>query len=96
MGHLTIIGDHRSSYIQLEEWARQYGPVFSLRQGYQTVIVINRLQAAIDIMEKEGAALSDRPRNIPGEILSGGMRLLFVPAGERLRKMRRLASIESR
>ncbi|KAF8325350.1 cytochrome P450 [Amanita rubescens] len=77
------------SYIQLEEWTRQYGPVFSLRQGYQTVIVINRLQAAIDIMEKEGAALADRPRNIPGDTLSGGMRLLFLPAGERLRKMRR-------
>ncbi|KAF8735059.1 hypothetical protein AX14_002818 [Amanita brunnescens Koide BX004] len=77
------------SYIQLEEWTQQYGPVFSLRQGYQTVIVVGRLQAAIDIMEKEGAALADRPRNIPGETVSGGMRLLFVPAGERLKRMRR-------
>lgn len=70
--------------------------MFSLKQGYQTVIIIGRLQAAIDIMEKEGAALADRPRNIPGETVSGGMRLLFVPAGERLRRMRRLASDELR
>lgn len=56
------------------------------------MIVVGRLQAAIDIMEKEGAALADRPRNIPGETVSGGMRLLFVPAGERLKRMRRLAS----
>ena len=41
-------------------------------------------------MEKEGAVLADRPRNIPAETLSGGMRLLLMPAGERSKKMRRL------
>ncbi|KAF8632718.1 hypothetical protein AX15_001715 [Amanita polypyramis BW_CC] len=78
-----------SSYIQFEEWTKQYGPVFALRYCFQTVIVIGRVQAAIDIMEKEGAVLADRPRNIPAEVLSGGMRLLLMSAGERLKKMRR-------
>jgi cytochrome P450 len=41
-------------------------------------------------MEKEGAALIDRPQNISaGETLSGGMRMLLTPAGERFKKMRR-------
>ena len=41
-------------------------------------------------MEREGAALVDRPLSISaGETLSGGMRVLLTPAGERFKKMRR-------
>jgi Cytochrome P450 len=79
-----------SAYRKFEEWTKEYGPVFSLKQGFQTVIVVGRLQAAIDIMEKEGASLVDRPLHIAaGETLSGGMRVLLTPAGDRFRKMRR-------
>ena len=81
-----------SAYRKFEEWTKEYGPVFSLRQGFQTIIVIGRIQAAIDIMEKEGANLVDRPQNISaGETLSGGMRVLLTPAGDRFKKMRRWA-----
>ena len=79
-----------SAYRYFEELTKQYGPVFTLRQGFQTIVVIGRMQAAMDIMEKEGAALADRPRNISaGETLSGGMRTLLTPAGDRFKKMRR-------
>ncbi len=44
----------------------------------------------MDIMEKEGAATVDRPVSISaGETLSGGMRVLLTPAGDRFKKMRR-------
>ncbi|KAJ3560479.1 hypothetical protein NP233_g10811 [Leucocoprinus birnbaumii] len=77
-------------YRKFEEWTKEYGPLFTLRQGFTTVVVIGRLQAAIDIMEKEGAATVDRPTSIAaGETLSGGMRVLLTPAGERFKKMRR-------
>ena len=43
-------------------------------------------------MEKEGAALVDRPHSISaGEIMSGGMRILLVGQGERYRKLRKCA-----
>ncbi|KAK0497939.1 cytochrome P450 [Armillaria luteobubalina] len=75
---------------ELYQWTQEYGPVFSFRQGLKTVVVVGRFQAAVDIMEKEGAALVDRPRSIAaGETLSGGMRVLLTPAGERFKKMRR-------
>ncbi|KAK0201132.1 cytochrome P450 [Desarmillaria ectypa] len=77
-------------YRHFEQWTQEYGPVFSFRQGLKTIVVIGRFQAAVDIMEKEGAALVDRPRSIAaGETLSGGMRVLLTPAGERFKKMRR-------
>lgn len=81
----------RSAYRKFEEWTQEYGALFSLRQGFNTtIIVIGRLQAAIDIMEKEGAVTVDRPVSISaGETLSGGMRVLLTPAGERFKKMRR-------
>jgi hypothetical protein len=81
-----------SGYRKFEEWTKEYGPVFSLRQGTTITIVIGRLQAAVDILEKESAHTADRPLSISaGETLSGGMRLLLTPAGDRLKKLRRYA-----
>ncbi|KIM47190.1 hypothetical protein M413DRAFT_440696 [Hebeloma cylindrosporum] len=78
------------AYRKFEQWTQQYGPVFSLRQGLTTIIVVGRVQAAVDIMEKEGASTVDRPHNISaGDTLSGGMRVLLTPAGDRFKKMRR-------
>ncbi|TFK52811.1 cytochrome P450 [Heliocybe sulcata] len=75
---------------KFEEWTKEYGPVFTLRQGRKLLIVVGRYQAAVDILEKEGANTADRPRSISsGETLSGGMRTLLVGAGDRLKKLRR-------
>ncbi|KAG6828377.1 hypothetical protein H0H92_008173 [Tricholoma furcatifolium] len=78
------------AYRKFEEWTKQYGPIYSLRQGTTTIIVIGRYDAAVDIMEREGAHLVDRPLSIAaGETLSGGMRVVLTPAGERFKKMRK-------
>ena len=70
--------------------AEEYGPVISLRQGTRVFIIIGRHRAAMDIMEKQGVSLADRPRSIAaGEALSGGMRILVARAGDRLRRLRR-------
>lgn len=82
--------DQFSAYRKFETWTREYGPVFSLRQGFNTLIVVGRYHAAVEIMEKGGASTVDRPISIAaGETLSGGMRVLLTPAGERFKKMRR-------
>lgn len=48
------------------------------------------LQAATELMEKEGGAIADRPPNIAAsEILSGNKRMLLTGAGERLRRFRK-------
>ena len=47
-------------------------------------------QAAVDIMQKHGGELVDRPMSLAaGEIMSGGKRVLLIGAGERLRKLRK-------
>ncbi|KAG2131618.1 cytochrome P450 [Suillus bovinus] len=76
---------------QFAKWTEQYGPVFSLKQGHRIFVVIGRHQAAMDIMEKEGANLADRPRSIAvQDTLSDGLRMILVGSGERLRRLRRV------
>ncbi|KIJ11532.1 hypothetical protein PAXINDRAFT_84362 [Paxillus involutus ATCC 200175] len=74
----------------LTDWVADYGPVMSLRQGSQVIIIIGCVDAATEIMEKEGGVLVDRPRSIAyGEIVSGGMRMLMIGSGERFRRLRK-------
>ncbi|KAG1798587.1 cytochrome P450 [Suillus plorans] len=75
---------------QFARWTEQYGPVFSLKQGHRIFVIIGRHQAAVDIMEKEGANLADRPSSIAvQDTLSGGLRIILEGSGERLRRLRR-------
>ena len=68
----------------------KYGPIFSLKQGSRLFVIIGRHRAAMDIMEKQGASLADRPRSITAvETLSGGMGILVLGAGDRIRRLRR-------
>lgn len=72
------------------QWAKEYGPLITLRKGGRVYIIICGQQAAIDIMEKENAYLVDRPRVIAaGEVMSGDKRILLVRHGERFRKLRK-------
>ncbi|KIJ05868.1 hypothetical protein PAXINDRAFT_121975 [Paxillus involutus ATCC 200175] len=68
----------------LADWVVDHGPIMSLRQGSRVIMIVGRVDAATEIMEKEGMALVDRPRLIAsGELVSGGMRLLLIGSGER-------------
>ncbi|KAG9310416.1 cytochrome P450 [Chiua virens] len=74
----------------LADWVAEYGPVITLRQGRQIIVIIGRLDAATEIMEKEGSALVDRPHSIAaGEIVSRGLRFLLVGTGDRFRRYRK-------
>ncbi|ETW82206.1 cytochrome P450 monooxygenase 106 [Heterobasidion irregulare TC 32-1] len=78
------------AFLQFAQWTKEYGPMFSLRRGRRTIIVLGTYQAAMDILEKDGAITADRPRAIAGgEMISGNMRLLLVRAGEHFRKLRK-------
>ncbi|KDQ13006.1 hypothetical protein BOTBODRAFT_111951 [Botryobasidium botryosum FD-172 SS1] len=81
---------HPHAWLTFEQWRKVYGDVFSLRLGSQTLVVVAGYQANIDLMEKQAAYLDSRPRSIAaGAILSGGMRTLLMPSGNRLRRLRK-------
>ncbi|KAG2049577.1 cytochrome P450 [Suillus hirtellus] len=78
-------------FLTVARWIDEYGPLITIRSGMENMVIIGRYKAAVDIMEKQGRMLADRPRLIAaGEILSRGLSLGFCHAGDRLRRMRRV------
>ncbi|KAG1730398.1 cytochrome P450 [Suillus paluster] len=79
-----------NSFLTVAGWIDEYGPLVTIRSGTETIVIIGRHKAVVDIMEKQGGSLADRPRMIAaGEILSGGQAIGFMHAGHRFRRMRR-------
>ncbi|KAI6047002.1 cytochrome P450 [Pisolithus marmoratus] len=77
----------------LADWVNEYGPVISLRQGSQVIIIVGRMDAATEIMEKNGASTADRPHSIAArELLSKGLRMVLEHNNERLRRLRKAMS----
>ncbi|KIK64878.1 hypothetical protein GYMLUDRAFT_160779 [Collybiopsis luxurians FD-317 M1] len=67
-------------YPKFREWAKQYGPVFSLKLGSQIVIVLNTAQAANDLLNTRSKIYSSRaPPHVAHDIMSDGQRLVFLP-----------------
>ncbi|KAH8831690.1 cytochrome P450 [Flagelloscypha sp. PMI_526] len=79
-------------WIKLEEWGKQYGPIFSLNLAGQNVIVLGSHQVAHDLFAKQSTNFSDRPRNhVAQELLFGGLFFLFSSNTEFWKKSRRIA-----
>ncbi|KAG2111524.1 cytochrome P450 [Suillus discolor] len=81
----------REPFLAVGRWIDEYGPLITIRSGMQNMVIIGRYKAAVDIMEKQGKTLADRPRLVAaGEILSRGLTLGFCGVGDRLRRLRRV------
>ncbi|KAI0879961.1 cytochrome P450 [Annulohypoxylon maeteangense] len=82
---LPLIGNmhqipREERHIQFQKWAQEYGPIFSLMLGTKVMIVLNSDQAIRDLIDKRGAIYSSRPESYIGQdVLSGGLRVLFMP-----------------
>ncbi|KAG2037319.1 hypothetical protein BDR03DRAFT_982316 [Suillus americanus] len=78
--------------LTVARWIDEYGPLVTIRSGIQTIVIIGRYKAAVDIMEKQGKVLADRPRLAAGEIVTRGLDIVLAHAGDRFRRMRRAIS----
>ncbi|KAG2034246.1 cytochrome P450 [Suillus americanus] len=86
MGHFL---PPRNSFLTVAKWIDEYGPLITIRTGAEKVVIIGRYKAAVDIMEKRGGVLADRPSMSAGQMLTGGLTIAFARAGDRFRRMRR-------
>ncbi|KAG6328286.1 hypothetical protein ID866_10803 [Astraeus odoratus] len=74
----------------LTDLVAEYGPVISLRQGSRTTIIVGRVDAASEILEKEGGSTADRPYSIAArELWSKGLVLALEDNNDRFRRLRR-------
>lgn len=73
------------------EWRKKYGPVFSLKYGPTTLVVIGTHEVAHQLLEKRSNIYSSRPRAcMVHECISKGYRTLNLPYGQRWRVHHRL------
>ncbi|KAJ5649893.1 cytochrome P450 2D18 [Penicillium longicatenatum] len=78
-------------HLKFTEWAKKYGPIFSLKIGSSTTVVINSPYLVKQILDKQSVKYSDRPNiYIANELIFRGDHLMFLNAGETWRRGRRL------
>ncbi|KAJ7359897.1 cytochrome P450 [Mycena albidolilacea] len=70
-------------HYKFTEWARQYGGLFSLKIGQDTVVVLTDAAAVKDLMDKRSSTTADRPPSYLGELVTNGLHMAlarFTPA----------------
>ncbi|MCJ1364843.1 hypothetical protein MMC16_003960 [Acarospora aff. strigata] len=81
----------KDAHLQFQEWAREYGPIYSLIIGTQTMIVLSSDQVVKDLLDKRSAIYSDRLDMYIGQKLcSGDLRFLMMRYGPTWRMFRKM------
>ncbi|KAI1125338.1 cytochrome P450 [Nemania abortiva] len=81
---LPVIGNlhqipREKRHARFAQWAREYGPIYSLILGTKVMIVLNSDLAVRELADKRGGIYSSRPDGyIAQDILSGGLRVLLM------------------
>ncbi|ESK98378.1 cytochrome p450 [Moniliophthora roreri MCA 2997] len=89
LGNLLQIPVLRS-YPKFREWAKEYGPIFSLRLGPQTIIVLNTAEAAHELLDNRAMIYSGRaPPYVAHEIVGDGQRPVFLSYGKEWKAVRK-------
>ncbi|TFB01003.1 Cytochrome P450 1A1 [Trichoderma ghanense] len=90
LGHLRIIPTDNPEYYYMRV-SREYGSdILSFNVLGQSVIVLNSVQAATDLLDKRGANYCDRPRFVLFEIMGWHKTLTFLRWGPSFRMHRRI------
>jgi len=77
-------------WLQLEKWAREFGPIYTIMILGTPIIVAATSEAGTDLLEKRSGKYSDRPRWVmANEILTKGMHVGVTRYGDRHRKLRK-------
>ena len=69
----------KDGHLQFQQWAREYGDVYSLMLSTKTTIVLSSDKAIKDLLDKRGDIYSSRPDLYLGQKLcSGDLRVLMM------------------
>ncbi|KAF8067838.1 cytochrome P450 [Lyophyllum atratum] len=77
-------------YPKFREWAKEYGAIYRLGLGPQTVIVLNTAEGAEELFVNRSKTFSSRsPPHVAHDIVSAGQRILFMPYDKEWKAARR-------
>ncbi|KAM5378725.1 hypothetical protein ACJZ2D_004361 [Fusarium nematophilum] len=90
LGHARIIPKENTA-AAYANWSKEYNSdIIHVKSLGQSIVVLNSVEAARDVLEKKGANFCDRPRFTLLEVMGWGKTLTFLPFGERWQMHRRL------
>ena len=76
---------------QYDAWAKEYGPVVSLKAGKDTLILLTSQKAAHTLLNARSANYASRPvLHMAGDLLYGGMHVLLSPWNATLKRQKKL------
>ncbi len=72
-------------YKQFQEWAQEYGSIYSIKLGVQTMIVLSDAKGVKELIDKRSASTNERgPHYIAHDLLGAGQRILQMVRRSRL------------
>lgn len=77
--------------IRFEEWARKYGPIYSLKVFNSNIIVISDPQIVSQLLDKKGVIYSDRPESAVAMYITNGHHFSFEQQGPSWKLKRAIA-----
>ncbi|KAM6521204.1 hypothetical protein FSOLCH5_005972 [Fusarium solani] len=90
LGHTRLIPKENTA-ATYARWAREYdSDIIHVKSLGRSIVVLNSVEAARDVLEKKGANFCDRPRFTLLEVMGWGKTLTFLPYGRRWQMHRRL------
>ena len=73
-------------WFRLTEWSKVYGPIFSLKLGDKTMVVVNDSSTVRELLDKRSNISSDRPDNYVGDgMITNGHHILLMHYNARYR-----------
>ncbi|OAV99179.1 hypothetical protein PTTG_01983 [Puccinia triticina 1-1 BBBD Race 1] len=77
---------------QMEKITKEYGPVSSVKlSNNKLLVIVGRVEPALALLEGRSSVYCDRPQlEMAGNIMSGGLRTLCLPYGDRWKRYRRV------
>lgn len=86
----STVGTKHSSLSRFREWAKEYGPIFSLKLGPSNVVVLCDRRAIHKLLVEKGAIYSDRPETYVGRLLTKGDHLAISQMDSLWREKRKV------
>ncbi|EXJ54110.1 hypothetical protein A1O7_09447 [Cladophialophora yegresii CBS 114405] len=81
----------KHSWLKFKEWADQYGPIYRLDIFGRNLVVVSTEKIANDLLRERGNIYSSREQlPMAAQLISRGLRPLFLPHGDLWRRVRKV------
>ncbi|OMO84153.1 Cytochrome P450 [Corchorus olitorius] len=95
IGHMHLLGGQQLTHKTLGAMADKYGPVFTIRLGSHSVLVVNSWDMARECFTVHDKVFSTRPGIAASKLLGYDFAMFgFAPYGPYWREIRKIATIE--